>query len=120
MSIHRSLASRGALKRTRNVLTRVERCQTLKAAGKWSEEESSIFGLLKVRTHVKSAKKKAVKKEATAEGAAAAPGAAAPGAPGAAAAAPAKGGAAAKGAAAPAAKGAAPAAAAGDKKAAKK
>lgn len=99
MSIHRSLATRGALVRTRNVLTRLERCLTLKSAGKWAEEESSIFGLPKVRTHVKVAKKKAAKKE-TAE---AAPGAA-PGA----AAAPAKG--AAPGAAAAPAKGAAPAA----------
>ena len=112
MSIHRSLASRGALKRTRNVLSRLERCEALKAAGKWKEEESSIFGLPKVRTHVKTAKKKAAKKET----------AAAPGAEGAAAgaapAAGAAGAAGAKGAAAPAAAGkAAPAA---DKKAAKK
>src|SRR5262245_63694417 len=80
MSIHRSLAARGALKRTRNVLSRLERCEALKAAGKWKEEESSIFGLPKVRTHVKTAKKKAAKKETAAapgaEGAAAAPGAA--------------------------------------------
>jgi len=113
MSIHRSLAARGALKRTRNVLSRLERCEALKAAGKWKEEESSIFGLPKVRTHVKTAKKKAAKKET----------AAAPGAEGAAAAAPgaAPAAGAAKGAAAPAAaaKGAA-AAPAADKKAAKK
>ncbi|MFN0207258.1 MAG: small basic protein [Planctomycetota bacterium] len=113
MSIHRSLAPRGALKRSRNVMTRKERCEILKAAGKWNEEESSLFGLPKVRTQFKVAKKKAVKKEA-AEGAAA-PGAAAP-----------AGAAAAKGAAPAGAKGAtpaggkaaaAPAAKAGDKKA---
>jgi small basic protein (TIGR04137 family) len=105
MSIHRSLATRGALARTRNVLTRIERLQSLKAAGKWSEEESSIFGIPKVRTHVKVAKKKAVKKEA-AEGAAAAPAAGAAAAP----AAGAKAAAPAAKAAAPAAKAAAPAA----------
>lgn len=111
MSIHRSLASRSALSRTRNVFTRKERCELLAAAGKWKESESSIFGLPKVRTRVKSAKKKAAKKE---EGAAGAAGAApAAGAKGAAPAAGAKG-------AAPAA-GAKPAAAAGgDKKAAAK
>jgi small basic protein (TIGR04137 family) len=109
MSIHRSLAPRGALKRSRNVLTRAERCEALKTAGKWKGEEASIFGLPKVRTLFKVAKKKAAKKE-TAEGAAAVPGA--PGA------APAAAGAAGAKAAAPGAKAAAPAAAgAGDKKA---
>lgn len=117
MSIHRSLAPRGALKRSRNVMTRRERCEILKAAGKWSEEESSLFGLPKVRTQFKVAKKKAVKKEAAAgaavPGAAPAPGAkgAAPGAKGAT---PAAG---AKGAAPAAGKAAAPAAKGGDKKA---
>ncbi|HKE02015.1 MAG TPA: small basic protein [Planctomycetota bacterium] len=125
MSIHRSLAERGALTRTRNVLTRKERCEKLKETGKWKEEETSIFGLPKVRTQFKTAKKKAPKKEAVegaaapgAEGAAAAPAAA--GAPAKGGAAPAKGAAApAKGAAAPA-KGAPAPAAGGDKKGAKK
>ncbi|MBI3819644.1 MAG: small basic protein [Planctomycetes bacterium] len=107
MSIHRSLASRGALTRTRNVFTREERCKALTLLGKWNEAESSIFGLPKVRTHMKAAKKKAAKKE----GDAAAPAAGAPGAGGAAPAAGAKG--AAPAAAAPAAKG-------GDKKGAAK
>lgn len=96
MSIHRSLAERGALKRTRNVLTRTERCEALKTAGKWTEELSSVFGLPKVRTQFKTAKKKAVKKEGEA--------AAAPGAAPAAGGKPAAGAPAAKGAAAPAAK----------------
>jgi len=111
MSIHRSLAPRGALKRTRNVLTRIERLQSLKTAGKWKEEENSIFGIPKVRTQFKTAKKKAAKKE-TAEGA---PGAA----PAAGGAAPAAGAKPAAGAAGAAGAKAAPAAKADDKKAKK-
>ena len=90
MSIHRSLATAGKLKRHRNVLTRAERLDILKKDERWKEGQS-IFGLPKVRNIMAKAKKK---KEEAAEGAAApAAGAAA------AAATPAKGAASAKGAA---------------------
>ncbi|MEZ0228020.1 MAG: small basic protein [Planctomycetota bacterium] len=103
MSIHKTLRTKAALSRSRNVFTRWERIERLKEKGDWMEEKnSSVFGLRKVRTVlVKAGKKKKAKKkeEATAEGAEGA--AAAPGADGKAAA-PAAGG-----------KAAAPAAAAG-------
>ncbi len=110
MSIHRSLAARSALSRARNVLTRQERCETLKQKERWDESTSSVFHLPKVRVAVIAVKKK-VKKAAAAEGAAAAPGAAAPGAPAADAA---------KGAAGPKGAAAAPAAKAGADKKGKK
>ena len=98
MSLHKSLRSHGALARHRNVLTRAERIEKLKEAGKW-EGDKDIFALPKV-SHRKVTTKKV--KTAAAAGAAGAEGAAA---------APAAGGAAApKAAAAPAAKAAAPAA----------
>jgi small basic protein (TIGR04137 family) len=90
MSIHRSLATAGKLKRHRNVLTRAERLEILKKDGRWKEGQG-IFGLPKVRNILAKAKKK---KEETAEAAAApaagAPAAAAAPAAGAKAAAPAK------------------------------
>jgi len=68
MSIHRSLKSKAALKRSRNVLTRKERIEALKSDEKWVEGRS-VFGLPSVR--VKSTKPKAPPKvekaEATAE-----------------------------------------------------
>jgi small basic protein (TIGR04137 family) len=73
MSIHRSLATAGKLKRHRNVLTRSERLDILKKDERWKEGQS-IFGLPKVRNIMAKAKKK--EKEA-AEGAAPAAGAAA-------------------------------------------
>ena len=73
MSIHRSLATAGKLKRHRNVLTRAERLDILKKDERWKEGQS-IFGLPKVRNIMAKAKKK--EKEA-AEGAAPAAGAAA-------------------------------------------
>ncbi len=76
MSIHRSLATAGKLKRHRNVLTRSERLDILKKDERWKEGQS-IFGLPKVRNIMAKAKKK--EKEATdAAAPAAAAGAAAP------------------------------------------
>jgi small basic protein (TIGR04137 family) len=73
MSIHRSLATAGKLKRHRNVLTRSERLEVLKKDERWKEGQS-IFGLPKVRNIMAKAKKK--EKEA-ADAAAPAAGAAA-------------------------------------------
>jgi small basic protein (TIGR04137 family) len=102
MSIHKSLALKSSLVRSRNVLTRYERILQLRKSGKWTEGESTAFGLQKVRV-LKAKKRVKEKKKDEA--------AAVPGAPGAAAA-PAAAPAAAGGkAAAPAGKGAAPAAA---------
>jgi small basic protein (TIGR04137 family) len=77
MSIHRSLATAGKLKRHRNVLTRSERLDILKKDERWKEGQS-IFGLPKVRNILAKAKKK--EKEATADAAAPAAGAPAAGA----------------------------------------
>jgi small basic protein (TIGR04137 family) len=49
LSIHRSLQTRGALTRSRNVLTRYERIVELRKNGKWEEGESTAYGLPKVR-----------------------------------------------------------------------
>ena len=84
MSLHKSLVSKSALKRHRNVLNRAERIKMLVEEGKW-DDARSVFGLPKVRS-IKAkkkgkAKEKAVEGEeaaATAEGAAAAAPAAAP------------------------------------------
>jgi small basic protein (TIGR04137 family) len=102
VSIHKSLRLKAALARSRNVFTRWERIEKLKEAGEWSDEkEQSVFGLRKVRTIPKGAKKKkkaAKKKEEGAEGAegAAAPAEGAAAAPAAAGGKPAAGAAAAK------------------------
>ncbi|MHC4571677.1 MAG: small basic protein [Planctomycetota bacterium] len=69
MSIDRSLKIRGALKRHRNVLTRVERIEKLKEEERWSEDDS-LFGLPKVahrKSHTGRKEKAAVSKEAEAE-----------------------------------------------------
>jgi small basic protein (TIGR04137 family) len=95
MSIHKSLATAGNLKRHRNVLTRSERLELLKKEERWKEGQS-IFNLPKCRNIMARAKKKEKEADAAAPAAGAAP------AGGAAPAAAAKG-------AAPAAKGAAPA-----------
>jgi small basic protein (TIGR04137 family) len=116
MSQHRSLKGASSLVRHRNVLTRTERLEKLKADEKW-DDSKSVYGLPKVANR-KLELAKPVKEEAAAgaEGAAAVPGAApaagaakgaAPAAGAAKGAAAPKGAAAAKGAAAPAAKGAA-------------
>ena len=65
MSIHRSLAGAGKLKRHRNVLTRPERIERLKKEERWGDN-ASVFGLAKVRNIMMRAKKK-VKEEAKAE-----------------------------------------------------
>jgi small basic protein (TIGR04137 family) len=52
MSIHGSYNSQGGFTKHRNVLTRVERIERLKADGRWKSEgvgKSSIFNLPKVR-----------------------------------------------------------------------
>jgi small basic protein (TIGR04137 family) len=89
MSLDKSLRSRGALARHRNVLSRAERVDMLKEEGKW-EEGKTVFGLPKV-AHRKVTTKKVKAVVAAAEGAVGAEGAAAPAAAPAAAAAPAKG-----------------------------
>ncbi len=62
MSIHRSLKSKGKLRRHRNVLTRTEQLDTLKDDERWQDGDS-IYGLPKVR--VFRTKRKKVKKEET-------------------------------------------------------
>ena len=62
MSIDRSLKSRNALSRHRNVLKRSERLEILEDDGKWSEEQDELLGLPKV-SHRKSATGKKTKKE---------------------------------------------------------
>ena len=57
MSLHKSLKSGDALKRQRNVLTRVERITILKKDKRWSDGDS-VFGLPKVRTVFKVRKGK--------------------------------------------------------------
>jgi small basic protein (TIGR04137 family) len=53
MSMDKSLKTRAALERHRNVLTRAERIEALKEQGKWREDDSPI-GLPKV-AHRKAA-----------------------------------------------------------------
>ena len=78
MSIHKSLAIKAALVRSRNVLTRYERILQLRKAGKFNEEENSPYGLAKVRVlKVKKRGKEKKKKEETAAVPGAAPAAAA-------------------------------------------
>lgn len=79
MSIHKSLATAGNLRRHRNVLTRSERLEAMKKEGRWKEGES-IFNLPKMRNIMAKAKKKEKEADAAAPagGAAPAAGAAAP------------------------------------------
>ena len=78
MSLDKSLRSRGSLVRHRNVLSRTERIELLKDAGKW-DEEKDVFGLPKVAHRKVTTKKIKVAAAATLlEGAEAAAGAAAP------------------------------------------
>ncbi len=49
MSIHKSLKLKNTLVRARNVFTRAERLEILKAKARWKEGES-IYGLPKTRT----------------------------------------------------------------------
>ena len=61
MSLDKSLRSKGALVRQRNVLTRVERLKKLEDEGEWKEGET-IFGLRKVRVARVKRRVKAKKK----------------------------------------------------------
>jgi small basic protein (TIGR04137 family) len=49
MSMHGSFASKGGFAAHRNVLSRAERIERLKADGKWAKGKSSIYNLPKVR-----------------------------------------------------------------------
>lgn len=73
MSVHRSLATKSSLARSRNVLTRYERILQLRKGGKWADD-GSPYGLPKVRVPRSKQRGKAKKKDE----AAAAPGVAAP------------------------------------------
>ncbi len=66
MSVDRSLKSRNALMRHRNVLSRAERLERLADEGKWEEGKSSVFGLQKV-AHRKAAVGKKTPKAAKSE-----------------------------------------------------
>jgi len=69
MSIDRSLKIKGALSRHRNVLTRAERIEQLKAEEQWSEGDS-LLGLPKVahrKDHAGRKAKVVPSKEAQAE-----------------------------------------------------
>ena len=48
MSVHKSLASRNRLSRSRNVLKRHERLDILEVEGKW-EDGNSVYGLPKTK-----------------------------------------------------------------------
>jgi len=66
MSLHKSLVSKSALTRHRNVLTRAERMAKLADEEKWKEGDS-VFGLPKVRVRrVKAGKAKKAEKAAEA------------------------------------------------------
>ena len=49
MSIHGSFVSTGGFAKHRNVLSRAERIERLKADGKWAIGKNSVFNLPKVR-----------------------------------------------------------------------
>ena len=57
MTIDKSLKVRAGMMKTRNVLTRAERLEKLKAADRWSEGDS-VLGLPKVRVQKLALKKK--------------------------------------------------------------
>ncbi|MFQ5490607.1 MAG: small basic protein [Phycisphaerae bacterium] len=70
MSLDKSLKSKGALERHRNVLTRAERIENLKEEGRWSEEHP-VFGLPKIahrKTKAGAKEKKEAQPEEAAEG----------------------------------------------------
>lgn len=58
MSIHKSLKSGSVLQRPRNVLKRAERIAILKEQGKFTDEETSVFNLPKVKGEQKLKKGK--------------------------------------------------------------
>ncbi|MBN2374987.1 MAG: small basic protein [Sedimentisphaerales bacterium] len=70
MSLDRSLKSRDALTRHRNVLKRVERLEKLADEELWSEDKDSVFGLPKVAHRKLAAGKKTKKAKEGEEGAA--------------------------------------------------
>lgn len=70
MSLDRSLKSRDALTRHRNVLKRVERLEKLADEELWSEDKDSVFGLPKVANRKLAAGKKTKKAKDAEEGAA--------------------------------------------------
>ena len=68
MTIDKSLKVKAGMMRSRNVLTRAERLEKLKAADRWSEGDS-VLGMPKVRVQkLALKKKKKVKKEEEEEG----------------------------------------------------
>ena len=72
MSLDKSLKRRNVLQRRRNVLTRAERVERLKATERFDAEKDSVFGLPKVKSLVVAAPAKPRKEAAAAaEGAAA-------------------------------------------------
>ena len=58
MSIHSSLRGVNTLVGDRSVWTRIERIQALKKKGVFKADGSSVYGLPKVRTKVKVARRK--------------------------------------------------------------
>jgi small basic protein (TIGR04137 family) len=73
LSVHRSLATKSNLVRSRNVLNRYERIELLKKTGRF-QEDASPYGLPKVRVlKVKKRGKEKKKKEEAAAAPAAAP-----------------------------------------------
>lgn len=68
MTIDKSLRVRTGMMRNRNVLTRAERLEKLKAADRWSEGDG-VLGLPKVRVQKLALKKKKKVKVAEEEGA---------------------------------------------------
>ena len=49
MSIHSSYITKGGFAKHRNVFTRAERIEKLKADGRWTDAKNSIFNLPKLR-----------------------------------------------------------------------
>ena len=66
MSTHKSLIAKDKLRRSRNVLKRMERIEVLRERGRWSDGDS-VFGLPMTRTQFKVRKGKKKKDEAKAE-----------------------------------------------------
>jgi len=67
MSIDRSLVISTGMSRSRNVLTRSERIEAMQKKGSW-KQDSSVFGLPKMRAGFKTKKAKATdEKKAAAE-----------------------------------------------------
>ena len=63
MSLDKSLKSKSALVRKRNVLTRAERIERLEEEEKWTGGQDSTFGLPKVKPHVIAVPKERVRRE---------------------------------------------------------